>query len=500
MKRTLLSLFLLAAVVGSCSKSQTELPSAEEDSADRLTIAKARSLFERQKSHTKSVGEGDNSIIPDTYQPLWDYALRGTNHLLESVEAPIETDQRYVAQDSDGNDHDVFQRILVADGVNFPEASGYVMTIIPTSGGYDISRFNHAEDKAGFSGIVLYHWLVTGQFVRVDRYADGVSVDNIWVSSYTDYQLDTLQKVVDKVMGGIKLFRREIARTKGMGDDVLHIDPVCVIGVRPGRGGSGGGLGGVPGSGSGSGRPQYEDMTKPTNPEGSGGGGWLPPKNDTVIYLFENMNLSDAQAAKVNQALDALKDMCGSKWLIDQVKALGLSIAVSNLSEDKGGSYTYGSGKIEIAASTFARNDGEELMYVLIHEMFHAYQDKVHYKWGQQGVQTFIIEHGLVNIEFEAYTFTNLLFGYIKGRNIPWIMQPPVSENSWMNEYLKDINIMTDTYTTQITSTQLDELYKTFHTNFSETFGQTDFSTPKLDALKDAISKAVNTGDCYNLK
>lgn len=59
---------------------------------------------------------------------------------------------------------------------------------------------------------------------------------------------------------------------------------------------------------------------------------------------------------------------------------------------------------------------------------------------------------------------------------------------------------MTDSYTKQITGAQLDELYKTYHTNFSETFNFPDFSTPKIDALKNAISKAVNSGDCFNLK
>lgn len=46
MKRTLLSLFLLAAVVGSCSKSQIDQTLADKESEDgKLTIAKARSLF-----------------------------------------------------------------------------------------------------------------------------------------------------------------------------------------------------------------------------------------------------------------------------------------------------------------------------------------------------------------------------------------------------------------------------------------------------------------------
>lgn len=286
-----------------------------------------------------------------------------------------------------------------------------------------------------------------------------------------------------------------------MGDDVLHIDPVCVIGVRPGRGGSGGGLGGVPGSGSGSGRPQYEDMTKPTNPEGSGGGGWLPPKNDTVIYLFENMNLSDAQAAKVNQALDALKDMCGSKWLIDQVKALGLSISVNNLPKGTGASYEFGTGLIRVNSSSFGDCDAEDFAYLIAHELYHAYQDKIGYNWGQAGVEKFMNSYGKINVEFEAYTFANLIFGYQKGQLVPENVQPPADKRPWVDYYIKDIDKMTGSYTKQITGAQLDELYKTYHTNFSETYNIPDFSTPKLDALKSAISYAVTKeGDCYKLK
>lgn len=52
MKKTLLSLFLLALVVGSCSKSQTEETLADVDSARSLTVAKARNLFDRQKPQT----------------------------------------------------------------------------------------------------------------------------------------------------------------------------------------------------------------------------------------------------------------------------------------------------------------------------------------------------------------------------------------------------------------------------------------------------------------
>lgn len=115
------------------------------------------------RPQTKSGTEGDSSVIANKYQPMWEFALYGSNALLESVEAPIQASQAFTAHDSDGNDYAVFQKVMVADGINFTEASAYMMTIIPTSAHYDISQFNHAQGKTNFSGIVLYHSISTGR-------------------------------------------------------------------------------------------------------------------------------------------------------------------------------------------------------------------------------------------------------------------------------------------------------------------------------------------------
>lgn len=111
------------------------------------------------------------------------------------------------------------------------------------------------------------------------------------------------------------------------------------------------------------------------------------------------------QTKKVNEAIEVLTSMCASKWLIDQIKDQKLSISVGVLPGNTGASYEFGTGLIKISAPSFDQCDAEGFAYLMAHEFYHAYQDKVYYNWGQTGTKTFMENNGKVNIEFEAYTF-----------------------------------------------------------------------------------------------
>lgn len=498
MKKSTLGLFSMVAVLCSCHK--TELPQVEPE-ANKLTISKAHSVFESQKPQTKSTPDGELTIIPASYTPIWNDAVMGVNNLLESVEAPISSNRQMYATDATGARRNVFQRILVADGINFPEASGYVMTIIPSSHDYDIRAFNHAQGKSGFDGVVLYHYLASDQFVRVDRYERGVSVDFVWVSSYTDYQIDTLQTLVDKVMGGVKIFASNNAQTKVQEGDTYYLEAAVIIGHRS----CGGTSFGYPGSSdNGNSNGHYFDafliQSKVCNPEGSGGGGLELPVI-TITDDFKNINLNQAQVDKVKQTIATLETMCAAKWLLNSLKGKKISIGVTTLSDGVGAQYEHGLGIITINATTFDEKDAEKFMCTFIHEVYHAYQDRVYYKWIKNGCANFIQTNGAINLEFEAYTFTNLMFCYQQGQSMLRNIQPPSDAAEWVEYYVQSLNDMTGKFTKQITGAQIDELYKMYHTNFGQSYNLTDFSTPKLDALKSAVSNAINNeGDCYNLK
>lgn len=226
-------------------------------------------------SSTKSSHGEDGTIMPQNYIPQWGGAREEISGVLEAVEVPIMTNKNLFAIDSNGHRLVVHQRVLVADGQNFRHTASYMMTLIAASDySGDLWSIEHAGDRRGFTGIILYHALSNGQFVKVNRLENGQSVEQLYVSKYSDEHIELLRIEIDRIMCGTRIFQPLFA-TKGI-DDVNEIGEVVVIGSSGNGTGSGGGPGG-PGKDDKSGNETNEDDQQCPDGGGGGGGGWTPP-------------------------------------------------------------------------------------------------------------------------------------------------------------------------------------------------------------------------------
>lgn len=240
-----------------------------------LTVEKAKSIVDRAMSSTKSSHGEDGTIMPQNYIPQWGGAREEISGVLEAVEVPIMTNKNLFAIDSNGHRLVVHQRVLVADGQNFRHTASYMMTLIAASDySGDLWSIEHAGDRRGFTGIILYHALSNGQFVKVNRLENGQSVEQLYVSKYSDEHIELLRIEIDRIMCGTRIFQPLFA-TKGI-DDVNEIGEVVVIGSSGNGTGSGGGPGG-PGKDDKSGNETNEDDQQCPDGGGGGGGGWTPP-------------------------------------------------------------------------------------------------------------------------------------------------------------------------------------------------------------------------------
>lgn len=160
----------------------------------------------------------------------WDEAREGLTKVMETIEAPSTSGKQLLGVDTSGMTLNIEQRLLVVDGPKFSQATSYVMTLIPTAN-YSRSTWDveHIGSKDGFNGIVLYHGVVMGQFVRIDRYENGISVDNLYVPTYKQNQVDTLVALVEHIMQGVRVYN------VGTGTKAIIMDAVIIIGWRPYR-------------------------------------------------------------------------------------------------------------------------------------------------------------------------------------------------------------------------------------------------------------------------
>lgn len=238
MKRAIISLLSVAAVMASCNKSQTELPPTSTPTSKSLTVEKARSFYDALQGHvTKSDISEDSLFVPINYTPQWNYAAQSANMILEAVEVPIASKKSYVAV-IDNQTVAVEQRLLAVDGTKFKGITGYMMTIIPKGDYFKshsdyLSRITHAGNKYGFTGHILFH-TIWGNLVAIDTYNGGMVVSHLYIPEITDSNLTDVIRVYEQVMSGVKIYHLKTTTTKSINSyddkDGGEIDPVIVIG------------------------------------------------------------------------------------------------------------------------------------------------------------------------------------------------------------------------------------------------------------------------------
>lgn len=493
---------ILSLVFTSCRRDVYDESGDTEQLSRYLTIDKAKQLVDRiAPPATKSSEGADSSIMPADYTTLWNQAREESQGVLEAVGVPLVSSRELFAIDKNGRKSIVEQRIMVADGDKFYMSEAYLMTIIPDADYiYELWGVEHAGDKHNFSGVILFHSLRTGQFVRIDRYKFGTSIDHIYISTYKNANLHLLHNIIDEIMDGTGLFYNSNL-TRGIEDEN---EIGCVIcwgtykGGYPFSDSFGNGFSGGGGSGSGwNGAENFAESSIQCPREGGGDPG-SESGSESIDCVFKNNGLSDEHAHRINEALRILKNRCLSKGLVNIMASKNIPIEYlnSNNPRDRGGFGGVNS-SMKISPQVFG-SGSDEIQNVVLHELFHAYHYIVYLNTGGDiSNDRFVLAS-----DFMAYTFVNLHYGYNFIDPDLRLLIPPSGTNPWMKDYLKDISTMTDMYRKKISPTQIQALYDKYSENYRVYIGlpKIDNEVVNLHPLSVLLNDVLQTGDCIHLE